>query len=572
MVPVPRPLPAGRRDLGAEASRYVSPPRWLDVAWRATQANVLEATVRPAADGQAGSVDLTGRPWNEVPAPPLADGATGDAPLWRSDSNTPVEIPLWKRLTYLLQPPAELLLAHDGPVEWPGTLFPYQLEGVHALLSRETLLLADDMGLGKTIQAAVALRILALQRQVESCLLIAPAGLLGQWRNALRQWAPELRLSVVHGPAEERVWQWHASAHLYLTSYETFREDMTANPQSPPRRRVWDAVILDEAQRIKNRETEVSRKCKQLRRRRAWALSGTPLENSIEDLASVLEFVTPLRDGGPAAPPTSSSRLLEKLRTFQLRRRKADVLPQLPPKIVSQIVLPLTGAQRESYDRAERDGILQLRERGEQVHVDNVLDLIIRLKQICNVCPATGQSAKLDDLQQRLHTLALEGHRALVFTQFVDQRYGARALAARLQTFQPLLFTGDLSLSQREAVIQRFKDDRRHKALILSLRAGGTGLNLQEASYVFHFDRWWNPAVERQAEDRSHRLGQTYPVHVYTYTCEGTVEERIDEILRAKQYTFDALIDEVSLDIRSLLTQTELFSLFGLVPPARSSG
>ncbi|HEV2126183.1 MAG TPA: C-terminal helicase domain-containing protein [Chloroflexota bacterium] len=132
-----------------------------------------------------------------------------------------------------------------------------------------------------------------------------------------------------------------------------------------------------------------------------------------------------------------------------------------------------------------------------------------------------------------------------------------------------MLFTGDLTLVQRDATIQHFKEDRRRKALILSLRAGRTGLNLQEASYVFHFDRWWNPAVERQAEDRSHRLGQSYPVHVYAYTCEGTIEERIEEVLRVKQFTFDSLIDEVCLDIRSVLTQTELFGLLGLVPPVR---
>ncbi|MGH2356196.1 MAG: helicase-related protein, partial [Chloroflexota bacterium] len=130
------------------------------------------------------------------------------------------------------------------------------------------------------------------------------------------------------------------------------------------------------------------------------------------------------------------------------------------------------------------------------------------------------------------------------------------------------LYTGDLSLAQREAVIRRFQEDPSHKVLILSLRAGGHGLNLQDASYVFHFDRWWNPAVERQAEDRSHRLGQSVPVNVYTYTCEGTVEERIDEVLRSKQLLFDESVDDITLDLRAALTTDELFGLFGLAPPA----
>ena len=498
-------------------------------------------------------------------APPPPEGAEATTAAARApDATAPAEVPLWRRLAYRLQPPAGLLLAPSGPIEWPGTFFPYQLEGIRALLARETLLLADDMGLGKTVQAAAALRVLALQGQVESALLVAPASLLGQWRRALRRWAPELRLSTIRGPVAERAWQWRAPAHVALVGYETLREDLGAHPYAPPRR-LWDLVILDEAQRIKNRDSEISRTCKRLRRRRAWALTGTPVENRLDDLASVLEFVTPHRDGGPRAPAPRRS-LLEKLRTLQLRRRKADVLPQLPPKVVSRVLLPLTPAQRESYDRAERDGVVELRERGERLRVDNVLDLIVRLKQCCNFCPATGASAKLDDLRQRLHTLRSEGHRALVFSQFVDERYGAGALAARLAALRPLLYTGRLSLRERDAVVRRFREDASRTALVLSLRAGGAGLNLQEASYVFHFDRWWNPAVERQAEDRSHRLGQALPVHVYAYVCEDTIEERIDAVLQEKQHLFDRVVDDVSLDLRALLTEAELFGLFGLTP------
>jgi SNF2 family DNA or RNA helicase len=563
IVPAPRDGTPRRAPVAALAPAGVA--RWLEEDWPCPGARTLD----PMGGGPSGGgerVELTGQPWKEF-ASPLPEGADADPAA--SGAGTadaiPFEIPLWRRLAYLLQPPIELLLAPSGPVEWPNTFFPYQLEGIKALLTRETLLLADDMGLGKTVQAAAALRILTLQRQVESCLLITPASLLAQWRQALRLWSPELRLSTVRGPAEERAWQWRTPAHVYLTSYETLREDFTDHAHAPPRR-LWDLVILDEAQRIKNRDAEISRKCKRLRRRRAWALTGTPIENGLDDLASILEFVTPHRDGGPSAAAPRHS-LLEKLRTLQLRRRKVDVLPQLPPKIAGRITLPLTDVQRESYERAERDGIVHLKERGEQVRIDNVLDLIVRLKQLCNFCPATGESAKLDDLRRRLHTLRLEGHRALVFSQFVDERYGARALFTRLGALHPLLFTGDLSLAQRETVVQRFRADPTRTLLVLSLRAGGTGLNLQEASYVFHFDRWWNPAVERQAEDRSHRVGQTLPVHVYTYICEDTIEERIDAVLQRKQRLFDQVVDTATLDLRTLLTDDELFGLFGLVAP-----
>jgi len=449
-------------------------------------------------------------------------------------------------------------------------LFEYQLDGIKALLTRDSLLLADDMGLGKTIQAIGALRILILQRRVESVLLIVRAGLISQWRKELRLWAPELRVSTVRGPTNERAWQWTTPAHVCLVSYETFRSDFTDNPHSPPRRRVWDVVVLDEAQAIKNRGAEVSRKCKQLRRRRAWALTGTPLENSAEDLASILEFVAPLKDGETPLRLTPGSELREKHKLMQLRRKKINVLPQLPPKIVSQIALPLDGAQRESYDRAEKEGVIQLEEKGETVRVENVLELIMRLKQICNFCPATGQSAKLNDICERLSTLEAAGYRALIFSQFTDEKHGARAIASRLQSFQPLLYTGVLSPSQKDATIREFKENPSRKVLVLSLRAGGQGLNLQEASYVFHFDRWWNPAVERQAEDRSHRLGQTVPVNIYKYTCEGTIEERIDKILQEKQLLFDEIVDDVSIDLKSKLTEEELFGLFGLTPPERA--
>ena len=144
-----------------------------------------------------------------------------------------------------------------------------------------------------------------------------------------------------------------------------------------------------------------------------------------------------------------------------------------------------------------------------------------------------------------------------------------RAIADRIQDFDPLIFTGALSGTQREEVITEFKKDPRHKALVLSLRAGGQGLNLQDASYVFHFDRWWNPAVEHQAEDRSHRLGQMFPVHVYKYIIEDTIEQRIDEILKEKQILFDELVDDVSIDLAARLTSEDLFGLFGLSVPEK---
>ena len=169
-----------------------------------------------------------------------------------------------------------------------------------------------------------------------------------------------------------------------------------------------------------------------------------------------------------------------------------------------------------------------------------------RLKQICNADPKTGESSKLDDIKDRLGQLAAQGHKALLFSQYVSDTSGVAAAANYLGDFTPLTITGDMPQQERTEVIERFKARDEHKVLILSLRAGGLGLNLQEASYVFHLDRWWNPAVERQAEDRSHRIGQTVKVNVIKYSCSETIEERIDDILERKQHLFDELIDDVS--------------------------
>ena len=255
---------------------------------------------------------------------------------------------------------------------------------------------------------------------------------------------------------------------------------------------------------------------------------------------------------------------------MQLRRKKGEVLEDLPPKQITKIPIQLDSKQRNSYDKAEQEGIVFLKSLGTEVGVTHVLELITRLKQICNADPKTGESSKLADIKDRLGQLAAQGHKALVFSQYTSDTSGVAAAAKCLQDFTPLTITGDIPQEERAGIIERFKTRDEHKVLILSLRAGGLGLNLQEASYVFHLDRWWNPAIERQAEDRSHRMGQTVKVNAIKYSCVNTIEERIDTILEGKQDLFDQLVDDVSLDLSTQISREELLGLFGLERGARS--
>lgn len=482
--------------------------------------------------GRAESVSLAGVDARAAARPRSRGSQVGAGRRVKRPQPAKRELSLAERLLLVLQPPLEALLETQGLLQWPAAIRPYQLDGVRALVESDALLLADDMGLGKTIQAIAAIRVLVHLRRAERVLVIAPASLLSQWRRELEHWAPELRVEVVRAGQDERLRMWARPRHIHIVSYETLRQDADALRRYGPHAVDWDVVVLDEAQKIKNRSARVSAACKSLLRRRAWALTGTPLENSIDDLQSIIEFLVPRAADDEPPALLAGEPLLARHRELQLRRRKADVLTELPAKSVTDVWLQLASEQRATYDRAEREGVIELKGLGEKITTHHVLALIQQLKRICNVCPTSGASAKLEDMSERLEQIAAEGQRALVFSQYTDKEFGVHGVVEKLRPFNPLPYDGAMSARRKEETVETFKRDDRHKALVLSLRAGGFGLNLQEASYVFHFDRWWNPAIERQAEDRAHRMGQQNAVTVYRYICEDTIEERIDQVLR----------------------------------------
>ena len=439
---------------------------------------------------------------------------------------------------------------------WRHPLMPFQRLGIERLMAG-SLLLADDMGLGKTIQAIGALRVLGPRGR--PALVVAPAGLVLQWRAALREWAPELALSTALGSTAERAAAWRRTADVHLTSYESLRADILMQGPYGPRARDWAVVIADEAQRMKNAGTETAAVVKRLHAERAWALTGTPLENRVDDLVSIMEFVVP----GQFNRRERMLGLRRLLAACQLRRRRAEVLRELPPKSGLVIDPGMTPRQRAAYDAAEHLGLVWLRELGRQVRVAHVLELLLRLKQICNADPGTGESGKLDDLERRVAAVAAGGGKCLVFSQFVAAPFGVHAIARRLARFRPGVLVGGQDATTRAAVLARFADDPRQHVLVLSLRAGGVGLNLTAASVVFHFDRWWTAAVEAQAEDRAHRMGQTLPVQVFTYVCGDTIEQRIAAIIAGKQALFDMMVDGTG-DGLGGLTLTDLLLAAGV--------
>jgi SNF2 family DNA or RNA helicase len=459
---------------------------------------------------------------------------------------------LKERLLYLLQPPLENSL-WSKQVRLPLRPYPYQLEGIAFLMPRHAALLADEMGLGKTGQAILALRLLFQAGLIRRGLIVCPKPLVSNWSRELRTWAEDLPFEVIGGDAAQRRIFWLVSnCPLQVTNYELLTRDARFLADEKV---AFDVVVLDEAQRIKNRESKTAKVVRSIRRDRSWALTGTPIENKPEDLVNLFAFVDP----GRIPPDTPAKRLPQLTADCILRRTKDDVLTDLPPKTIRDAYLELTPAQRRSYILAEKEGVIQLNSLGQTITIQHVFELVMRLKQICNFDPLTGQSAKLEQLQADLTEIAESGRKALVFSQWVEP---LELLAKALASLGPLQFHGRVPPRERQLVLERFRSDPSKHVILMSYGAGGVGLNLQFTNYVFLFDRWWNPAVEDQAINRVHRIGQRQPVFVTRFITPDTIEGRIAEVLDRKRQLFNELLEQKGPPQRMGLTEEEIFGLF----------
>jgi superfamily II DNA or RNA helicase len=447
------------------------------------------------------------------------------------------------------------------PPDLVADLRPYQRHGVAWLsfLRRAQLgaLLADDMGLGKTLQALCALR--------GRTLVVAPTSVVHNWSDEIRRFRPGLTARVYHGAKREL----DPGVDVTITSYALLRLDEEALAQH-----AWDTLVLDEAQMIKNPESQVAQAACRLRATWRVTLSGTPVENRLDELWSQMHFLNRGLLGGrrdfqdryarPIAEGVddAAARLRERIRPFVLRRLKQDVAPELPPRTDATLYCTLGEAERQVYDAvraATRDEVVaKLREGGS---VLAALEALLRLRQAaCHPALVPGQvadtSAKVERLRESVETVVAEKHKALVFSQWtslldlIEPHLRAAAIPfARL----------DGSTVDRAGVVAAFQADDGPPVLLISLKAGGTGLNLTAADHVFLMDPWWNPAVEDQAADRAHRIGQERPVMVYRLVAEDTVEERILVLQEAKRAVAEAALGEAAR--AASLTRDDLLTL-----------
>ncbi|MBX6378532.1 MAG: DEAD/DEAH box helicase, partial [Clostridia bacterium] len=448
-------------------------------------------------------------------------------------------------------------------------------------------ILADEMGLGKTLQALAA--VLATREDGSGpmagsgrpSLVVAPTSLVFNWMAEAARFAPSLRVLPLVGPGRQRLFAQLDRCDLALTTYALLRRDLPALAEVE-----FEWLILDEAQHIKNPASDTARAARSLRARHRLALTGTPVENDLRELWSLFAFLMPGwlgsleaftarygRGSVPSAQPAAEegdglARLRRRIRPFVLRRTKADVLPDLPPRTDTVVTCEFGPAQRRLYQEVldtYRARVLRaVDEQGLARSRLVVLDALLRLRQVCcdpRLLKLPGNrvraSAKLELFRDLVQTLVGEGERVLVFSQFVEMLSLLRQELDELHIPYEVLHG---RTRDREGVVRRFQEGSA-PVFLISLRAGGTGLNLTAASYVIHYDPWWNPAVEDQATGRAHRIGQSRPVFSYKLVARGTVEEKVLQLQERKRALFEGLFAGGGSFAREL-TREDLEALF----------
>ena len=470
----------------------------------------------------------------------------------------------------------ERLAAFDGikterePPTFQGELRPYQREGIGWLKFLEEFnfggCLADDMGLGKTIQMLAFLEDRRLRiKKRNPTLIVVPKSLMFNWKHECERFTPAMKVMEYAGLDRSKMRDDFSKQDLILTTYGTLRRDVLILKDL-----TFDYIILDEAQAIKNSTSQVAKAVRLLQAKHRVGLSGTPIENHLGDLCSIFEFLNPGMLGRSsafkqhAADPTNQETrriLSEGLRPLILRRTKASVASELPEKLEQTIYCEMGEEQQRLYDELRdhyRESLLGLvAEQGIAKTRMHVLEALLRLRQaachpaLLNRATVDDSSAKLDVLIPHIEELIQEKHKTLVFSQFTSMLSIVRhALDKKGIVYEYL----DGQTRDRKERVERFQTDDQCGVFLISLKAGGLGLNLTAADYVFILDPWWNPAVETQAIDRAHRVGQTRQVFAYRLICKNTVEEKITELQQAKRELADAILEQNNSIMQGLTT------------------
>jgi len=524
---------------------------------------------------------------------PLLEWIEGDGGLRLHRSQAPLLAALDEHLHWR---GGELLRGHlgalqnlrrsvDAPEGFMATLRPYQREGLAWLDFLGTAglggILADDMGLGKTVQVLAHLLGEKQRGRLEQpALVVAPTSLVGNWQSEAARFAPALRVLVIHGAARADRYDEIASHDLVITTYPLLPRD-----RDRLRQQRFAVLVLDEAQAIKNANSRAARVVREIAATRRLAMTGTPLENHLGELWAQFDAVepgllgsqrqftrlyrTPIEKHGDA---DRRQRLNRRIGPLLLRRRKDDVLTELPAKTEIVRTLELEGDQRALYETlrlAQHERVRQaVKERGLAQSGIIVLDALLKLRQACcdprlvKLASArkVAASAKLDALLELLDGLLDDGRRVLLFSQFTEML--ALIEAALIERgIDHLLLTGQTPADQRSALVRRFQGGD-VPVFLISLKAGGVGLNLTAADVVIHYDPWWNPAVEAQATDRAHRIGQDKPVFVYRLICAGTVEEKIQAMQERKAELARAVLEGGGATTQLRFNETDLAELF----------
>ena len=553
------PLTAEEMEVLAEAKR---PLVRLRGRWVTLDPSLLAQLRRPAPRLRAG----------EALAAALGDGMV-------AVDGKPVPIEVQGGLADLVSRLQSAAAPHEEaePPGLNGLLRPYQRRGLAWLRAMCDLglggCLADDMGLGKTIQVIA----LHLSRQLGPALVVCPASLLGNWESELHRFAPQLVVRRYHGGG--RHLEDLSKTEVVLATYGVVRRDSSSLAQVE-----WDLVVADEAQHVKNPLSRGARELRAIPATVRLALTGTPIENRLSELWSILDWTTPGLLGslpsfqaGVAIPverhgdEAVRQRLARSVRPFLLRRRKVDpdIAPELPPKTETDHLLPLTQEQATLYEAVVRETLEEIRSSEGMARRGLVLKLLTALKQVCNhpaqylrqPGPLKGRSGKLAALDELLDIITAEGESALVFTQYVTM---ARLLERHLKErgIDSLFLHGGVPARGRDRMVAEFQRGA-VPVFLLSLKAGGVGLNLTRATHVVHYDRWWNPAVEDQATDRAYRIGQDRPVQVHKLVSQGTLEDRIAKLLEHKRALAESVVGAGEAWI-SELSDSELSELVAL--------